>query len=59
MKIQSIYQPESNTNIISIYLYDKRKYSNRTYSSEFLNDVTVVVVFDDDPLYSQVKGFFE
>jgi hypothetical protein len=28
-------------------------------SSEFLNDVTVVVVFNDDPLYSQVKGFFE
>jgi len=29
------------------------------YQSEFLNDVTVVVVFNDDPLYSQVKGFFE
>lgn len=29
------------------------------YRSEFLNDVTVVVVFNDDPLYSQVKGFFE
>ncbi len=29
------------------------------YRSEFLNDVTVVVVFNDDPLYSQVKEFFE
>jgi hypothetical protein len=29
------------------------------YRSEFFNDVTVVVVFNDDPLYSQVKGFFE
>jgi len=29
------------------------------YRSEFLNDVTVVVVFNDDPLYSQVKGFFD
>jgi hypothetical protein len=29
------------------------------YRSEFLNDVSVVVVFNDDPLYSQVKGFFE
>jgi hypothetical protein len=29
------------------------------YRSEFLNDVTVVVVFNDDPLYPQVKGFFE
>jgi hypothetical protein len=29
------------------------------YRSEFLNDVAVVVVFNDDPLYSQVKGFFE
>jgi hypothetical protein len=28
------------------------------YRSEFLNDVTVVVVFNNDPLYSQVKGFF-
>jgi hypothetical protein len=28
------------------------------YRSEFLNDVSVVVVFNDDPLYSQVKGFF-
>jgi len=29
------------------------------YRSEFLNDVSVVVVFNNDPLYSQVKGFFE
>jgi hypothetical protein len=29
------------------------------YRSEFLNDVIVVVVFSDDPLYSQVKGFFD
>jgi hypothetical protein len=29
------------------------------YRSEFLSDVSVVVVFNDDPLYSQVKGFFE
>jgi len=27
--------------------------------SEFLNDVTVVVVFNDDPLYSQVKPMFD
>jgi hypothetical protein len=29
------------------------------YRSEFLKDVIVVVVFNDDPLYSQVKPFFE
>ena len=29
------------------------------YRSKFLNDVTVVVVFNDDPLYSQVKPMFE
>jgi len=29
------------------------------YHSEFLTNVTVVVVFNDDPLYSQVKVFFE
>lgn len=29
------------------------------YVSEFLDNVTVVVVFEDDPLYSQVEGFFE
>lgn len=29
------------------------------YCSKFLNDVTVVVVFNDDPLYSQVKPMFE
>ena len=28
------------------------------YNSEFLTDVIVVVVFNDDPLYSQVKPFF-
>jgi hypothetical protein len=36
-----------------------KKESQIEYRSEFLNDVTVVVVFNDDPLYSQVKGFFE
>jgi hypothetical protein len=29
------------------------------YRSEFLNDVTVVVVFNNDPLYEQVKEYFE
>jgi hypothetical protein len=29
------------------------------YRSEFLNDVNVVVVFNEDPLYPQVKPFFE
>jgi Zn-dependent peptidase ImmA (M78 family) len=29
------------------------------YTSEFLDEVTVVVVFEDDPLYNQVEGFFE
>jgi hypothetical protein len=29
------------------------------YVSEFLDNVTVVVVFEDDPLYSQVEVFFE
>jgi hypothetical protein len=29
------------------------------YRSEFLEDVIVVVVFNDDPLYSQVKPFFK
>jgi len=29
------------------------------YTSEFLDGVTVVVVFEDDPLYSQVKEYFE
>ena len=29
------------------------------YRCEFFSDVSVVVVFNDDPLYSQVKGFFE
>lgn len=28
-------------------------------SSEFLNDVTVVVVFNDDPRYLQIKPMFE
>jgi predicted Zn-dependent protease len=36
-----------------------KKESQIEYRSEFLNDVTVVVVFNDNPLYSQVKGFFE
>lgn len=29
------------------------------YTSEFLDGVTVVVVFEDDPLYEQVKEYFE
>jgi len=29
------------------------------YRSEFLNDVTVVVVLNEDPLYSQVKPMFD
>jgi hypothetical protein len=36
-----------------------KKETQIEYRSEFLNDVSVVVVFNDDPLYSQVKGFFE
>ena len=36
-----------------------KKETQLEYRSEFLNDVTVVVVFNDDQLYSQVKGFFE
>ena len=36
-----------------------RKETQLEYNSEFLNDVIVVVVFNDDPLYSQVKVFFE
>jgi len=28
------------------------------YKSEFLPDVTIVVVFNDDPLYPQVKEYF-
>ena len=28
------------------------------YTSEFLDGVTVVVVFEDDPLYEQVKEYF-
>jgi Zn-dependent peptidase ImmA (M78 family) len=36
-----------------------KKETQIEYRSEFLNDVTVVVVFNEDPLYLQVKGFFE
>lgn len=36
-----------------------KKETQIEYRSEFLNDVTVVVVFSDNPLYPQVKGFFE
>lgn len=36
-----------------------KKETQLEYNSEFLNDVTVVVVFNDDPLYSQVKVFFD
>ena len=36
-----------------------KKESQLEYRSEFLNDVTVVVVFNDDPLYPQVKPFFD
>ena len=35
-----------------------KKETQIEYRSEFLDDVTVVVVFNDDPLYSQVKPFF-
>jgi hypothetical protein len=35
-----------------------KKETQIEYRSEFLSDVTVVVVFNDDPLYSQVKPFF-
>ena len=28
------------------------------YTTEFLDDVTVVVVFEEDPLYEQVKEYF-
>jgi len=36
-----------------------KKETKLEYRSEFLNDVTVVVVFNDDPLYSQVKPMFD
>ena len=36
-----------------------KKETQIEYRSEFLDDVTVVVVFNDDPLYSQVKPFFD
>jgi len=36
-----------------------KKESQLEYQSEFLNDVTVAVVFNDDTLYSQVKPFFD
>jgi hypothetical protein len=36
-----------------------KKETQLEYKSEFLNDVTVVVVFNDDPLYEQVKPFFD
>jgi hypothetical protein len=36
-----------------------KKESQLEYRSEFLNDVTVVVVFNEDPLYTQVKPMFE
>ena len=36
-----------------------RKETQLEYNCEFLNDVTVVVVFNDDSLYSQVKIFFD
>ena len=29
------------------------------YKSEFLPEVTMVVVFDTDPLYSEVKPYFD
>lgn len=32
--------------------------SQLEYTSEFLDGVTVVVVFEDDPLYEQVKEYF-
>lgn len=36
-----------------------KKDSQLEYRSKFLNDVTVVVVFNEDPLYTQVKPMFE
>ena len=36
-----------------------KKETQIEYCSEFLDDVTVVIVFNDDPLYSQVKPFFD
>lgn len=36
-----------------------KKETQIEYQSEFLSDVTVVVVFNDDPLYSEVKPFFD
>jgi hypothetical protein len=36
-----------------------KKETKLEYCSKFLNDVTVVVVFNDDPSYSQVKPMFE
>jgi len=36
-----------------------KKETQLEYKSEFLNDVTVVVVFNDDSLYEQVKPFFD
>ena len=36
-----------------------KKETQIEYRSEFLNDVTVVVVFNEDPLYPQVKPFFD
>jgi hypothetical protein len=36
-----------------------KKETQIEYRSEFLSDVTVVVVFNDDSLYSQVKEFFK
>ena len=36
-----------------------KTYTKLEYCSKFLNNVTVVVVFNDDPSYSQVKPMFE
>jgi hypothetical protein len=36
-----------------------KKESQIEFRSEFLSDVTVVIVFNEDPLYSQVKPFFD
>ena len=33
--------------------------NDEAFASEFLNDVNVVVTFNEDPIYSQVKDFFE
>ena len=35
------------------------KQTQLEFKSEFLPEVTIVVVFDDDPRYEQVKSYFD